>query len=419
MLSLPPGKSLVLRSHVALSFSIPLLLSISSAEALVFGSVFLFIAMRPPRSAVLRRCGIGLLGVCAAIAAMASRNFAPPFVSIVLANTLIVASLVVFYSATRHLEEKQPPRRDYVGWLSVVLVLMLSIWYTHFAPDMAMRTIIVDGVAALLIGRIARNLARYTLGPRAFIGSNILVALVGLLAAVLGVTSAITAITGEPSQDLFHPSVPQATLWAVNPLLMLAIPLVTLWVARRDERLHIAESLSGMGNDSESLRTAFMIHCDEQIARLLPAGEPLVFALVDLDGFKRTTAKHGFAAAEQLMQWVQQQIENNLRVGDDMARYSIDVVAIMLPGLEQSKALLMLDTIRRRIETGVCMIDGVPIRTTVSIGASLMQEGRVTAKALASSAQVALYGARASGPNHIAFSDSDDLPFAQGRSRRR
>jgi len=280
-----------------LNFSIPMLLSISSAEALFFGSVFLIIAMRPPRSAVLRRCGIGLLGVSAAIAAMASRNVAPPFVSIVFANTLIVASLVVFYSATRHLEEKQPPRRDYVGWLSVVLVLMLSIWYTHFAPDMAVRTIIVDGVAALLTARIARNLARYTLSPRAFIGSNILVALVGLLAAVLGITSAITAITGEPSQDLFHPSVPQATLWAVNPLLMLAIPLVTLWVARRDERLQVADSLSGMGNEAESLRKAFMARCDEQIARSLSAGMPLVFALVDLDGFRRTTAKHGFAAA--------------------------------------------------------------------------------------------------------------------------
>ena len=322
-------------------------------------------------------------------------------VSIVLANTLIAASLVLFFAATRHLEKRQPPRADYTGWMLVLVIFMLFTWYTQFAPDMAARIVIMNAAASFLVGRTAWNVTRQTFGPRGWVVSDMLAALLWFLAFVLAITASVTAFTGEPSQDLFHPSVPLATLLAVNPLLILLIPLAVFAVVRRGQRLDGHAYVRHSHDAIKLLRDAFMARCDAASTRAQLAAQPLSFAIVDLDRFKQTATELGYPTADKLLHWVEEQIALGLRVEDELSRYSLDRFAVLMPNIEQSKALYMLDSIRKHIETKTCMIDGTAIKTTVSIGIARLQPGRTTAKELTSAAQVAVYRARANGRNSI------------------
>jgi diguanylate cyclase (GGDEF)-like protein len=398
--------------------TIPLLLILSAVLALMLGAAFIAAARRPPRSLVLRRCGFGLLAVGAAVAALSTRNSAPAYVSIIMADTLLAAGLVMLHATTRHLERKQPPRRDYVGWLLVLLVAMLITWYTYPAPDMAARIVVMNGLSAILTGRIAWNVTRLCLGPRGWIGTNILAALLWFLSFVLAVTASFTYISGEPSQDLFNASVPLATLLAVNPLLILFIPLAALLVVRRGQRQDSRDYVRRSSESLQAARDAFMIRCDAAAERARLDNEPLIVAMVDLDNFKLTAAEYGYPIADQVLRWVEKQISADLRVGDEMVRYAIDRFVILMPRMEQEKALLVLDSTRKRIEAGTCTVDGVPIRTTVSIGVARLQPGRTTARELTSAAQLAIYRARGEGRNRIdaandPYTGFDAEPFAR------
>ncbi len=390
--------------------NIQLLLILTAALALAMGLAFFILACRPPRSLALRRTGIALLVLGAAVAALSARNVAPAYFSIVAANTLVAAALVMFFSATRHLEKRQPPRQDFTGWLLVVLIAMLFTWYTYPAPDMATRIVLMNGVASFLVGRIAWNLTRYALSPR---GATLPMALAGMLwflTVVLAITSSFTAISGEPSQDLFQPSVPVATLLAVNPLLVLLIPLAGLFVVRRGQRLDSRRFAHQKNEATKEERHAFMARCDASAERALKAHEPLVLAMLDVDDFKNTTDRHGIPVADQILKWVEDQIIGSLRVEDDMVRYSIDRYAILMPHMEQGKALLTMDSLRKHIEVGTCTVDGIPIKTTITVGLARLQPGRTTANELVSAAQVAIYRARAKGRNSLAA--AGDTPAA-------
>ena len=101
-------------------------------------------------------------------------------------------------------------------------------------------------------------------------------------------------------------------------------------------------------------------------------------------------------------------------------RYSIDRYAILMPHIDQEKALLTLDSLRKHIEVGTCTVDRVPIKTTVTIGLARLQPGRTTANELVSAAQVAIYRARAKGRNSIAAAGDTPATFdVTGMDRKR
>jgi diguanylate cyclase (GGDEF)-like protein len=381
--------------------NIRLILIVSSAITLVLGIAFLAGARRPPRNAVLRRCGLGLLMLFGGCTAMASRNMAPGIVTIIMANTLLMSALVIFFSATRHLEKHQPPRPDITGWALVAIVLMLCTWYSVLAPDMAARVVLVNGVAAFLTGRIAWNVTRLALGRRGTAVTHTLSGLLWFLTFVLIVTSSATLISGQPSQDLFNPTVPLATLWVVNPLLLLLIPLTAWWVVRRGQKLDASDYLAGAAKKIQPAIEAFMARADKAVTRLVKARQPLVLALIDIDNFKAVTSEHGYAVADVLVKWLEDQITGSLRVGDELVRQDIDRFALLMPDIDQEKAVMALDTLRHRIAAGVCTVDGKDIKVTVTIGVAQPRQGRETLKDLLNATKVAIYKAHGVGRNRI------------------
>jgi diguanylate cyclase (GGDEF)-like protein len=108
-------------------------------------------------------------------------------------------------------------------------------------------------------------------------------------------------------------------------------------LARASRTDHLTGSLN---------RRGFYARAEEELARAERGGSPLAFVLVDLDDFKRVNDAHGHAAGDELLRWVVQALQADLRPSDAVARLGGDEFAALLPGLDAAGAAEVADRMR-------------------------------------------------------------------------
>lgn len=374
------------------------LFELSSILGLVLGSLFLVLSKLLPRTRVLRHCGLAVLCLCAANAAASTRNIAPDFVSIVLANALAHVAFILFYAGIQRLEPALRVKADRMGWLIVAADFPLLFWFTYHDPALATRIILVSLASAFLIGRVAWRVMVFS-RSNGSLPSILLGALSGFAAFMMLFTAIATAVYGENSNDLLLAGPPMTVMFSVKPLLLLLIGTTVLWLEFQLLRVEKVAFADGVKATISSAREAIIAESEKAIAAN-PNGS-LSVALLDLDNFKSLCKVHGREAGEELMKWVESICSDTARPTDITGRYSIDQIAVVMPHTSQASAAQIAEKLRRGIEQGACMFKGSAIRTTTSVGVTCLQPGRATWKDLANSAQVAIFRARSGGRNRV------------------
>ena len=112
------------------------------------GFVCLFLPYRTPGSHAVTNWGYGLLVLAAGTAALALRGAIPDYITIDLANALILAA---FLFILRSVRQGQESGSNAFGW-SVVGAAVLLLWYfTYLQPDTRARIAVSSGAMALLV----------------------------------------------------------------------------------------------------------------------------------------------------------------------------------------------------------------------------------------------------------------------------
>ena len=137
-----------------------------------------------------------------------------------------------------------------------------------------------------------------------------------------------------------------------------------------------------------------------EISRALRVGEPLAFAILDIDHFKSFNDRYGHDAGDEVIRHVARQLFEFGRDYDLRCRLGGEELGILMPRSSVEEARLRLDELRSRIEHGVLRHGAVDLpAVTVSIGvAEAAADG---AEALMRRADVALYAAKRGGRNRI------------------
>lgn len=368
--------------------------------ALLLAAPVLLLSWLRPRTRLLRHGGFSLLCLCAANAAVAARDSAPAFVSIVLAGTLTPMALIGFHAGARRLCALRP-RFDFIGWLVAALIFGSFIWLTYFEPDMAARIILLSSLSALLIARLALLITMYSRGEKGSASSLLLAGLCWFVVIALTIMAITTAMRGEESQHLFETGPAVSSFFGIRPVLLIAITAAVLWVdfqALGSDRTDFERSSD---REIEAGQRAFFAQCDDAISAAGSAHSPLSVMLIDLDNFKPVVKRHGFKAGAQVLRWADQTVQGALREQDSIHRYGPDQFAVLMPQTHQNSALAVAEDARKRIESGTCTINGKPLHLTASIGVARLQTDRATGKALAAAAIVALYEIRAKSGNNV------------------
>lgn len=156
------------------------------------------------------------------------------------------------------------------------------------------------------------------------------------------------------------------------------------------------DELTGVGN-----RRAF----DEALAALLQrrakGGSELCLVMLDLDHFKQYNDSHGHLAGDQALRLSGALLRAALRPGDLAARYGGEEFAVLLPGIDLSRAMMVAERLCRDFR----IADWPHEPVTISLGVAEAVPGE-SPESLVARADAALYQAKAAGRGRAAAAQS-------------
>jgi diguanylate cyclase (GGDEF)-like protein len=127
---------------------------------------------------------------------------------------------------------------------------------------------------------------------------------------------------------------------------------------------------------------------------------PLSLILFDVDDFKRINDRFGHLAGDKVISNVADIVTGMVRVTDKLARWGGDEFVILLPHTNRQQALELAERIRKNISVRN-IITGEPV--TCSFGVAVMNGSMKDGDSLMSAADEALYKAKSSGKNAVAY----------------
>ena len=185
------------------------------------------------------------------------------------------------------------------------------------------------------------------------------------------------------------------------------------------EIVHLArhDVLTGLANRAE-----FNAKLDEASKRLKRSGGTVTVMMLDLDRFKAVNDMLGHPAGDELLVEVGRRLQSTLRETDVLARLGGDEFAIIQEGGPNQHegaialALRIINAISEPFD-----LDGYEANVGTSIGIAMAPENGVEPEELLKSADLALYAAKAQGPQrfpHLSARHAGNRAYAAiGRKR--
>ena len=167
--------------------------------------------------------------------------------------------------------------------------------------------------------------------------------------------------------------------------------------ARQVSMLMSRDSLTGLLKHS-----LIKLEAEQAHARLRRNGTEAVFAMVDLDHFKRVNDTYGHAMGDLVIKSLANLLRQRLRKTDTLGRYGGEEFAVILHDCDLSKAVPLLEDIRQHFADLPFTAEDQEFFVTLSIGAVAMSAFQ-TAEAAMHAADEALYQAKSSGRNCVVY----------------
>lgn len=178
-------------------------------------------------------------------------------------------------------------------------------------------------------------------------------------------------------------------IWAVS---------VLLDRVEREQRItsHLREDANTDPLTQLANRRAFQVAIEGLLRRRREEDAVFSLLMLDLDKFKVFNDTHGHVAGDHALRVVGQLLKAALRPGDVAARYGGEEFAVLLPGIDGERAVLVAERIRRDFHVA----DWPHEALTVSIGVA-QGHAQDEEEALVARADRALYAAKATGRDRV------------------
>ena len=165
--------------------------------------------------------------------------------------------------------------------------------------------------------------------------------------------------------------------------------------ARHLKARMVRDSLTGLYNHTHILQ--LLEDCSFRARR---EEQPLCFAMLDIDHFKKINDRHGHPMGDRVIKSLALFLKQRLRKTDFIGRYGGEEFAIVMPNTGLAAAHKVLDDIRRRFAEIHYPAQPHDLQCTFS-GGVVQLDDRLDALTLASAADEALYRAKHAGRNCV------------------
>lgn len=147
-------------------------------------------------------------------------------------------------------------------------------------------------------------------------------------------------------------------------------------------------------------RTAYEHRLAEEYQNWEKHKTPLTLAIIDLDLFKHINDTYGHSAGDRTLKVIGQMLNKWIKNNHFVARYGGEEFIVLLPGMNQEKALEFLEALRQQIAELRFSFRGQAIRITASLGAASFHDEDIP-DTVFERADKALYTAKQQGRNQL------------------
>jgi len=163
----------------------------------------------------------------------------------------------------------------------------------------------------------------------------------------------------------------------------------------------VRDSLTGLYNHTHSLQLL-----EDARRRAERDGQPLSFAMIDIDFFKKVNDTYGHPMGDRVIKSLALFLKQRLRKSDHIGRYGGEEFAVVMPDTDAESAKRVLDEIRQRFAEIQFSAPPHELSCTFSSGIAQLSPD-LDGKLLSQQADQALYVAKHGGRNRVAIYQGD------------
>lgn len=340
----------------------------------------------------------GYAAFAAGMELLALRGRIPDFLSITVANSLLILINVFLYWGIAELLHLRRPQR----WLllaSVIPTALVSLYGSYVRPDVSGRIITVSIIAVLQYCLIVRLLSGP--GPRRIHMPRLGLAALFTLYAFVNLYRAWEAHLNDPRSRLS--SAPTSTFAFLTPILvgvMTALGVIWLAMAQLQHELEAqsqTDSLTGLLN-----RRALEQIGNDALEDARRRSSHLSLIILDLDRFKAINDEHGHDGGDAVLSHAARCLRDNLREIDHIARLGGEEFVAVLPGATHAHAAEIAESLRHCLANLTVDHLSQQIRLSASFGVATLLPTDTTWLEILRRGDRALYLAKEQGRDRVA-----------------
>ncbi len=340
--------------------------------------------------------GTAYIVVAGGLGLVTSRGASPVFMSIDLANALILLGYGLIWLGARVFDGR--PIRAWLV-LAAPAIWLVACRIPAFEIDPNLRTVLVSAMLAMLAAVTAEEFWRGREEPLMSRWPTVVVLLA--YGAVLLARIPATMLSSTLEAQSLAGGISFA-LMAFGTLLftvVMAFLLLNMTKERTELKHKIAaltDPLSGVPN-----RRAFIDGSARLLAQQAHDGEPLAVLLCDLDRFKSINDQLGHGVGDTVLQVFAATATRTLGQQTLFGRIGGEEFAAIIAVGDLGEAVAIADRVRRNFETAAADHGREDLRPSVSIGVTLGCDAKADINTLLARADEALYRAKANGRNRV------------------
>jgi diguanylate cyclase (GGDEF)-like protein len=368
----------------------------SVLNAALLGVISLLFAEVQRGTRAIGKWGGAMILLAGGLAGLALRGAIPDFLSVVIANTLILVAFVMGLRSLRLM--RLAAGGDSVGWALVVSGFALLLLFFTYLPSYRARV----AVMSLLLG-IA--FVRSALALRGEVPVECARS-IGFTQHVFWLMAGLMFARGagaifEDRAEMLTPGVLRSIAYLLYAGFITAATLGVMWMEIQTLQLELVRSaridaLTGVLN-----RGTFLDEFGREVSRSERDATVFSLAIFDLDHFKRLNDRFGHPVGDHVLKSVVDTMRVTIRRHDLIGRYGGEEFALLMPNTGKETALRVAERIRREIELKGVDVGGKRIDLTISGGVATFQLDGHDWDSLLIAADNALYAAKNAGRNQI------------------
>ncbi|WP_420991438.1 diguanylate cyclase [Cupriavidus sp. 30B13] len=322
------------------------------------------------------------------------RDIAPAWISIVLANGLLLAAVALWTLGTQAFYGRPPARRP--AAIVVVAATLAVTWFVYGRESYEARVTIVTFAMGIFFGAQALLVLRH--GGRDFSARffGFLLAVQTLVVLARGMASLFAGLGG---QTLFAANDVIQTVYLGSYTLMdLGLSVAFMLVITR--RLHVELDILSRTDPLTQLlnRRALYDAGQRELAHMAEHGGEMALLLIDLDHFKHINDSLGHAEGDRVLTAFSAMLKRELPAGAHPGRFGGEEFLVLLPRTTMAAALALAERLRA---TSSRFFGRQVADLTISIGVASVDKAEHRLDGAVRRADLALYRAKSAGRNRV------------------